>query len=167
LKVIITGATGMVGEGVMLECLESPAVDEVLLVSRRPYGASYPKLKEYIVPDFMNLDAVADQLKGYDGCFFCAGVSSVGKKRSGVHAPHLRPHSEFCPDAGESESDDGLRLCFGRDDRQLRERPRNVGAREGGALKMRSRAAGFRAVYNFRPGMMRAMPGQRESSWPL
>ena len=79
MKVIITGATGMVGEGVMLECLENPAVDEVLLVSRRPYGASYPKLKEYIVPDFMNLDAMADQLKGYDGCFFCAGVSSFAK----------------------------------------------------------------------------------------
>jgi nucleoside-diphosphate-sugar epimerase len=82
LKVIVTGATGMVGEGVMLECVEHPAVDEVLLVSRRPYGTLPCKVKECIVPDFMQMDGVAGRLTGYDACFFCAGVSSVGKSEA-------------------------------------------------------------------------------------
>ena len=78
LNVIITGATGMVGEGVLLTCLEHPAIANVLLVSRKPYGLQNPKLKECIVPDFMHLDDVRDQLTGYDACFFCAGISSAG-----------------------------------------------------------------------------------------
>ena len=79
LAVIITGATGMVGEGVLFECLKHPAIERVLLVSRKPYPMSHPKLKECIVPDFLQLDAVAAQLSGYDACFFCAGVTSIGK----------------------------------------------------------------------------------------
>jgi nucleoside-diphosphate-sugar epimerase len=78
LNVIITGATGMVGEGVLLTCLEHPAIASVLLVSRKPYPLQHPKLKECIVRDFMHLDDVRDQLTGYDACFFCAGISSVG-----------------------------------------------------------------------------------------
>ncbi len=62
LKVIITGATGMVGEGVMLQCLEHPAIEQVLIVNRKPYGSSHPKLKECIVSDFMKLDEVTAQL---------------------------------------------------------------------------------------------------------
>jgi uncharacterized protein YbjT (DUF2867 family) len=80
IKVIITGATGMVGEGVMLHCLESPEVEKVLIVNRKHYEKLHPKLAELIVPDFTDLSAVADQLTGYDACFFCAGVTSVGKK---------------------------------------------------------------------------------------
>lgn len=78
MKVIVTGATGMVGEGVMLACLENPAVERVLSVSRRPSGHTHPKLEECLVPDFRELGAVEGQLAGYDACFYCAGVSSVG-----------------------------------------------------------------------------------------
>ena len=78
IKVIITGATGMVGEGVLFECLEHPSVTEVLMVNRKPYDLKHPKLKECIVPDFMKLDAFDTQLSGYDACFFCAGISSNG-----------------------------------------------------------------------------------------
>ena len=78
MKVIITGATGMVGEGVLLECLENPAVIQVLMVNRRTFSASHPKLKELIVPDFMKPEQYAHALRGYDACFYCAGVSSVG-----------------------------------------------------------------------------------------
>src|SRR5579872_1825506 len=78
LKVIITGATGMVGEGVLFECQVHPAIRQVLLVNRRPYHPAHPKVKECIVPDFLNLDAFASQLTGYDACFYCAGVSSRG-----------------------------------------------------------------------------------------
>jgi hypothetical protein len=69
LGVIITGATGMVGEGVLLECLEHPAIERVLVVNRKPYGATHPKLTECIVPDFLDLEGVAGQLTGYDPCF--------------------------------------------------------------------------------------------------
>jgi uncharacterized protein YbjT (DUF2867 family) len=80
IKVIITGATGMVGEGVLLHCLNNPEVEEVLIVNRKHYDLTHPKLKELLVPDFMDLAGVTDKLSGYDGCFFCAGVTSVGKK---------------------------------------------------------------------------------------
>jgi uncharacterized protein YbjT (DUF2867 family) len=80
MKVIITGTTGMIGEGVLLECLDHPLIEEVLSVSRKPSGISHSKLKEYIVPDFLSLSENDEKLKGYDACFFCAGVSSVGMK---------------------------------------------------------------------------------------
>lgn len=78
IKVILTGATGMVGEGVLLECLDNPAVGEVLMMNRRHFDMTHPKLKELLVADFMNLDEVKSQLSGYDACFYCAGISSVG-----------------------------------------------------------------------------------------
>lgn len=78
LKIIVTGATGMVGEGVMHMCLQDPGVAEVLSISRRPSGHRHPKLRELLHEDFFNLEPVAPQLAGYDACFFCLGVSSVG-----------------------------------------------------------------------------------------
>src|SRR5689334_7368270 len=70
----------MVGEGVLLECLSHPHITEVLSVSRRTTGMTHPKLKEYLAPDFLLLQAGDEKLKGYDACFFCAGVSSIGMK---------------------------------------------------------------------------------------
>jgi uncharacterized protein YbjT (DUF2867 family) len=80
MKVIITGTTGMIGEGVLLECLNHNQIEEVLSVSRKPTGIIHPKLKEYIVDDFLSLRENDEKLKGYDACFYCAGVSSVGMK---------------------------------------------------------------------------------------
>ena len=80
MKVIITGTTGYVGEGVLLECLDNPEIEKVLSVSRRPCGHVHPKLEEYLVKDFMALEAGDEKLKGYDAVFFCAGISSVGMK---------------------------------------------------------------------------------------
>src|SRR5258706_14646598 len=78
MRVILTGVTGMVGEGVLLECLESQAVEKVLSVSRKPTNHTHPKLEQVLVPDFRNLSAVEAKLTGYDACFYCAGVSSAG-----------------------------------------------------------------------------------------
>ena len=78
IKAIITGTTGMVGEGVLQECLFHKDVEEILVINRRPCGVSHPKLTEVIHPDFFDLSPVADKLKGYNACFFCLGVSSVG-----------------------------------------------------------------------------------------
>nr|WP_299382312.1 epimerase [Allomuricauda sp.] len=77
-KVIITGATGMVGKGVLLECLDHESISEVLVVNRNSLELSHPKLKEILLKDFMDLDKVKDELGGYDACFFCMGVSVLG-----------------------------------------------------------------------------------------
>ena len=82
MKVIITGTTGMIGEGILLECLDLPQITEVLSVSRKPTGLVHPKLKEYIVADFLSLQQNDEKLKGYDACFYCAGVSSAGIKET-------------------------------------------------------------------------------------
>lgn len=79
MRVIITGTTGMIGEGVLIECLAHPSITEVLSVSRKPTGKQHPKLKEYVVPDFLSLSEDDEMLKGYDACFYCAGISAVGK----------------------------------------------------------------------------------------
>src|SRR5579864_2965244 len=68
----------MVGEGVLLECLNRPEVEQVLVINRKPGGVSHPKLREIIHTDFFNLGPIESQLIGYNACFFCLGVSSVG-----------------------------------------------------------------------------------------
>jgi hypothetical protein len=80
IKTIITGSTGMVGEGVLHECLKHPDVESVLVINRKPCGIKHDKLKEIILKDFFDLSQIENQLIGYNACFFCAGVSSVGKK---------------------------------------------------------------------------------------
>src|SRR5262245_25512755 len=80
IRVIITGATGMVGEGVLLECLQNEHVSEILIVNRRHYDLAHPKLKELIVPDFFKIEDFSEKLNGYDACFYCAVISSVGVK---------------------------------------------------------------------------------------
>lgn len=78
MKVILTGATGMVGEGVLLECLQNKEVVSVLYAGRKSSGILHPKLKEYIVADFLAISKDDQNLSGYDACFYCAGISSVG-----------------------------------------------------------------------------------------
>jgi hypothetical protein len=81
MKIILTGATGMIGEGILIECLKDTRVSEILSVSRKPSGKTHPKLSEYIVPEFLDLPENDPKLAGYDACFFCAGVSSVGMEK--------------------------------------------------------------------------------------
>ena len=77
-KVILTGATGMVGKGVMLECLDHEAIDKVLVIGRNSIKMEHPKLKELVHKDFTDYSGVKDQLSGYDACFFCLGISAAG-----------------------------------------------------------------------------------------
>jgi uncharacterized protein YbjT (DUF2867 family) len=78
INTIITGTTGMVGEGILMESLQHPDVEKVLVINRKPCGIKHPKLTEIIHSDFYDLSPVAVQLKGYNACFFCLGISSVG-----------------------------------------------------------------------------------------
>ena len=80
IRPIITGSTGMVGEGVLFECLAHPDVDQVLVINRKPGGVMHPKLREIVRANFFDLTPIEAQLAGYNACFFCAGVSSVGMK---------------------------------------------------------------------------------------
>ncbi|WP_299470923.1 NAD-dependent epimerase/dehydratase family protein [Mucilaginibacter sp.] len=78
IRAIITGTTGMVGEGVMHQCLQHPDVEAVLIINRKPSGYSHPKLKEIVHANFFDLSAIEDQLSGYNACYFCLGISSIG-----------------------------------------------------------------------------------------
>ena len=80
MRVIITGSTGMVGKGVLLECLDHKVIEEVLIIGRNSVEMDHPKLKELIQKDFTDFSKIKDQLWGYDACFFCLGISSVGLK---------------------------------------------------------------------------------------
>jgi uncharacterized protein YbjT (DUF2867 family) len=78
MKVILFGATGMVGQGVLRECLLDPDVESVLVVGRSPTGQRHAKLRELLRDDFLDYSDVESQLAGFDACFFCLGVSSIG-----------------------------------------------------------------------------------------
>ncbi|MEE4259594.1 MAG: NAD-dependent epimerase/dehydratase family protein [Bacteroidales bacterium] len=80
MKVIITGSTGMVGKGVLLECLDDDRIIEVLLINRSLIDIKHPKIKEIIHKDFTDLSAIQHNLKNYNACFHCMGVSSAGMK---------------------------------------------------------------------------------------
>ncbi len=78
IKIIITGATGMVGEGVLHVSLSHPSIEKILVINRKPCGVVHSKLKEIIHEDFFELSAIEPELLGYDACLFCLGVSAVG-----------------------------------------------------------------------------------------
>ena len=149
----------MVGEGVLLECLSNPQVTEVLSVSRKPVGISHPKLKEYIVPDFLSLKEPDVKLEGYDACFFCAGVSSVGMKEPEytrmtydttmkfAKAVHPNPAMSFVYVSGAStDSSEKGRMMWAR----------VKGKTENDLMKLP-----FKQVFAFRPGIMVATKGQK------
>jgi uncharacterized protein YbjT (DUF2867 family) len=78
MKVILFGATGMVGQGVLRECLRYDGVNRVLAISRNSIGRTHPKLRELILKDLFDFEAAGGDLQGYDACFFCLGVSAAG-----------------------------------------------------------------------------------------
>lgn len=78
MKAIVFGASGMVGQGALRECLRDPQVSEVLCIGRRPLAQSHAKLRQLTLPDLRDLSALEPQLAGYDACFFCLGTSSFG-----------------------------------------------------------------------------------------
>ncbi|MCF8381228.1 MAG: NAD(P)H-binding protein [Bacteroidales bacterium] len=77
MKIIIYGATGMVGQSVLNECLKSPIIKEVLIIGRKSIGISNTKIKEIIHSNFLDYSSIVSELKGYDACFYCLGVSST------------------------------------------------------------------------------------------
>ena len=149
----------MVGEGVLIECLKHPDVEEILVINRKPGGVSHPKLRELIHGDFFDLAPIEGQLAGFDACFFCLGVSSVGMSNEEYRhmtydltlnmarlLARLNPETTFCyvTGAGTDSSEQG-RIAWAR----------VKGATENALARL------FKRAYMFRPGFMKATPGQR------
>jgi uncharacterized protein YbjT (DUF2867 family) len=158
IKAIITGATGMVGEGVLHECLLHPDVESVLVINRKPGGVVHPKLKEIIHTDFFDISSIESQLGGYNACFFCLGVSSIGMKEPeytrltytltmGIAKPlsKLNPDMTFCyvSGGGTDSSEQG----------------RSMWARVKGKTENDLMKLPFKQVFAFRPGYMHPTKG--------
>lgn len=164
LKVIITGATGYVGEGVLLECLANNAVEEVLVVGRRSAGRQHPKLKELLVNDFFALEAVADRLRGHDACFYCAGISSVGVNEADFTRATYDTTLAFANTLLKVAPELVFTFVSGGGT-DSSEKSGLMWARVKGRTENTLAGLGFRAQYNFRPGLMKPMPGQRNPKW--
>jgi hypothetical protein len=162
IKAIITGSTGMVGEGILHECLQHPSVESILVINRRPCGITHSKLKEIIHIDFFDLIPIESRLSGYNACFFCAGVSSVGMKEPeytrityeltmnfAQTLSKLNPDMTFCyvSGAGTDSSEKG-RIMWAR----------VKGKTENDLMKLQ-----FKNVYAFRPAFMKPTKGLKNA----
>lgn len=161
-KIILTGATGMVGEGVLLECLAHPHVAEVLSVSRRPCGRVHPKLKEYIVPDFLTLKEDDPALKGYDACFFCAGVTSIGKKEDEYTRLTYTTTLHFAKVLANQNPEMTFVYVSGAGT-DSSEKGRSMWARVKGKTENDLQKLSFKRVHNFRSGFMKLSAGQKNA----
>lgn len=160
IKAIITGATGMVGEGVLIECLAHPDVEKVLVINRRPCGVTHPKLTEIIHSDFMNLTPIEEQFTGYNACFFCLGVSSVGMKEEVYYSRTYTLTMHMAEILSRQNHD--LTFCYisgaGTDST---EKGRINWARVKGKTENDLMRLPFKKVFAFRPAMIQPTKGQK------
>lgn len=160
MKVIITGTTGMVGEGVLLECLANPDVERVLAVSRRSCGHTHPKLSECLLPDFRDLARAKAQLSGYDACFYCAGVSSAFMKEDEYAAVTYETPLKFAQTLVELNPGMVLVHVSGAHTDGT-EQSKVMWARVKGKAENALSRLPFKAVYHFRPSLMKPVAGQK------
>ena len=157
---VIFGASGMVGEGVLLTALSSPDVDKVLVIGRRSCDHSHPKLTEILHKDFLDYSSIESELRGYNACFFCLGVSSVGKDEAeytrltydltmaaAITVARLNPGMTFCYVSGQGTDST--------------EKGRIMWARIKGRTENHLAKLPFNAAFAFRPGLMRPVDGQK------
>jgi uncharacterized protein YbjT (DUF2867 family) len=160
IRAILFGATGMVGEGVLLEALKHPDVESVLVIGRRSCNMKHSKLNELVHHDFFDYSTIENQLQGYDACFLCLGVSSVGMKE----AEYTRTTYDLTMQAATTLSrlNPGMTFCYvsgtGTDST---EHGRMMWARVKGRTENHLARLPFKAVYSFRPGMMKPTKGQK------
>jgi len=159
MKIIITGTTGMVGEGILLECLNLSQITEVLSVSRKPTGITHPKLKEYIVADFLSLHENDEKLKEYDACFFCAGVSSVGMKEEEYKRITYDTTLNFAKALNPNPKMSFVYVSGGGTDST--EKGRMMWARVKGKTENDLMKLPFKQAFGFRIGFLIAAPGQK------
>ncbi len=158
MKVIVFGATGMVGQGVLRECLVDPRVEQVLTVGRSVTGQRNEKLREIVRADLSDLSPIAAELAGYDACFFCLGVSSAGKSE----AEYRKLTYDLTLAVARVLAEKNPQLTFvyvsgtGTDST---ERGRVMWARVKGATENALLEMPFKAAYMFRPGVIQPLYG--------
>ena len=160
MKVLLFGATGMIGQGVLRECLRDPGVEQVVALVRKPSGQTHAKLKEIVHGDFFDYRAVEPELAGLDACFFCLGVSAAGLAEAG----YRRVTYDLTLAAAEALARLNPAMTFvyvsgaGTDST---EQGRTMWARVKGRTENALRRLPFRAVYLFRPGLIQPLHGIR------
>ena len=165
MRVVIFGATGMVGAGALLECLDDPRVDAVLAVVRRPTGLTHPKLTEAVHTDFFDYDRLRARFAECDACFFCLGVSSAGMDEAAYR--HLTYDLTLAAARALVEANPRMTFCYvsgqGTDST---ERGRAMWARVKGKTENALLTLPFKAAYMLRPGFIQPLRGVR-SRTPL
>jgi uncharacterized protein YbjT (DUF2867 family) len=158
LNVILFGATGMVGEGVLHETLKDERVKSVLVIGRRPCEVAHPKLREIIHRDFYDYSAIQDRLSGYNACFFCLGVTSIGKNEEEYRK--LTYDLTMAAANALAGRNPDMAFCYvsgaGTDST---EQGRSMWARVKGKTENDLTTLPFKAVYAFRPGYIKPIPG--------
>jgi uncharacterized protein YbjT (DUF2867 family) len=163
MKVILFGATGMVGQGVLRECLLDPGVESVLAVGRSPTGQRHAKLREIVQQDFLDYSAIESQLAGFDACFFCLGVSSVGMNEERYR--HLTYDITLAAARTLARLNPGMVFTYvtGRSTDSTEQGPmmwaRIKGKTENDLLKLP-----FKAAYMFRPAGIQPLHGVRSKT---
>src|SRR5579871_5065754 len=163
MRILLFGATGMVGQGVLRECLRDPHVEAVLSIGRTPSGVSDPKLAEVVLPSLEDLGPLGDRLRGFDGCFFCLGVSSAGM----TEADYTRVTYDLTLSVARTVAklNPGLTFTYvsgaGTDST---EHGRSMWARVKGRTENALLALPFQGAYMFRPGVIRPLHGARSKT---
>ena len=165
MKVILFGATGMVGQGVLRECLADAGVESVLVVGRSPTGEKNPKLREILHDNFLDYSSIESELTGFDACFFCLGVSSIGMDEARYR--HLTYDLTLAAANTLVRLNPGMVFTYvtGRSTDSTEKGPqmwaRVKGKTENDLLKLP-----FKAAYMFRPGAIQPMHGIRsKTAW--
>lgn len=162
INAIILGATGMVGEGVLHECLKHPGIESVLVINRKPCGVKHEKLKEIIHKDFMDFSPIENLLTGYNACYFCMGVSSIGMNEK----DYTRITYDLTMRVANTllKHNNDMTFCYvsgvGTDST---EKGRSMWARVKGKTENDLMKLPFKAVYNFRPGFIKPTPGLKNA----
>jgi hypothetical protein len=162
IRAILTGATGMVGEGVLHECLQHNDVEAVLVINRKPCGITHAKLKEIIHADFFNLQPIESQLQNYNTCFFCLGVSSVGKRE----AVYYRLTYTLTMHVAETlvKVNNNMTFCYisgsGTDSST---KGKLMWARVKGRTENDLAKLPFKKAYNFRPAVLQPTKGLKNT----
>ncbi|MFY9823657.1 MAG: NAD(P)H-binding protein [Thermoanaerobaculia bacterium] len=164
MKVVIFGATGMVGEGVLRECLEDPRVESVLVVGRNRVRLTDPKIQEILHADFLDFKPIQSQLAGYDACFFCLGVSAAGMKEADYR--RLTYDVTLAAAAALVEVSLNLTFCYvSGEGTDSTEQGRAMWARVKGKTENALLRLPFKVAYMFRPGYIQPLKGVRSKTW--
>lgn len=160
MRVVLYGASGMVGQGVLRECLRDPDVTEVLAVARSPLASADPKLRQLVLPNVGDLTGHQAELRGFDACFWCLGVSSVGKSEEEFR--RVTYDLTLAAATSLAQWNPGMTFVYvsgaGTD---ATETKGAMWARVKGATENALERLPFRAVYRFRPGVIQARYGVR------